>query len=54
MDSRGFGSRQCRTLARPRAFALSDVALVAGALVVISAATAASIALGSWRPILSF
>lgn len=31
MDARGFGTRPCRTLARPRRFAARDVALVAAA-----------------------
>ena len=34
MDARGFGSRPCRTLARPRRFAARDAALVAGAAAV--------------------
>jgi energy-coupling factor transport system permease protein len=54
MDARGFGARACRTLARPRAIAASDVALVAAAVVIVAGATATSIALGSWRPLLSF
>lgn len=32
MDARGFGSRPCRTLARPRGFRPADAALVAGAV----------------------
>ncbi|HEV8228372.1 MAG TPA: energy-coupling factor transporter transmembrane component T, partial [Candidatus Limnocylindria bacterium] len=32
MDARGFGSRACRTLARPRAITLADRLLVAGSL----------------------
>jgi len=56
MDARGFGSRDssCRTLARPRALALRDGALVAGAVVLATAATALSVALGTWRPLLTF
>lgn len=54
MDARGFGSRDCRTIARPRPFASGDVALVAGAIAVVVAATTASIALGTWRPLLAF
>jgi len=53
MDARGFGSRECRTLARPRAFARRDVALVASAAAVVAVATAASLALGTWRPLLT-
>jgi energy-coupling factor transport system permease protein len=54
MDARGFGSRDCRTLARPRALAARDGALVAGALVLATGATAISVALGTWRPLLTF
>ena len=54
MDARGFGSRACRTLARPRAFARPDVALVGAAIIVVAGATAASVALGTWRPLLTF
>ena len=54
MDARGFGSRGCRTLARPRALAWSDGALVGGAAILVLGATATSVALGTWRPLLSF
>lgn len=54
MDARGFGARDCRTLARPRALARRDGALVAGALVLAVGATAISVALGTWRPLLTF
>jgi len=52
MDARGFGSRACRTLARPRAFARDDLALVGAAVVLVIVATAVSIALGAWHPLL--
>lgn len=54
MDSRGFGARACRTLARSHALAPGDAALLVAAIVLMAGATAASIALGSWRPILTF
>ncbi|HUG06400.1 MAG TPA: energy-coupling factor transporter transmembrane component T [Candidatus Limnocylindria bacterium] len=54
MDARGFGSRDCRTLARPRALTARDGALVAGALVLAIAATSLSMALGTWRPLIAF
>jgi energy-coupling factor transport system permease protein len=54
MDARGFGARACRTLARPRAFGLADWALVAAALCAVGVATATSVALGTWRPLLTF
>lgn len=52
MDARGFGSRDCRTLARPRAFTRRDAALVAIAVAVVAAATAVSVTLGTWHPLL--
>jgi energy-coupling factor transport system permease protein len=54
MDARGFGSRDCRTLARPRALTRSDGALVAGALMLALGATSLSVALGTWRPLIAF
>lgn len=54
MDARGFASRTCRTLARPRALTRLDGALVAGAFALAVGATAVSVAVGSWRPLLSF
>ena len=54
MDARGFGRRPCRTLARPRAIRVADLAVVAGAIAVAVVATALSISLGSWRPLFTF
>jgi len=54
MDARGFGAQACRTLARPRAFDLRDGMLVAGALILAAGATSLSLALGTWRPLLTF
>ena len=54
MDARGFGSRACRTLARPRALAREDAVLVAGALLLAASATSLSVALGTWRPLIAF
>ncbi|HEV8228891.1 MAG TPA: energy-coupling factor transporter transmembrane protein EcfT, partial [Candidatus Limnocylindria bacterium] len=54
MDARGFGSRACRTLARPRAITLADRLLVAASVALAAGATAVSVALGSWRPLLTF
>jgi energy-coupling factor transport system permease protein len=54
MDARGFGSRDCRTLARPRALTRGDGALVAGALLLALGATSLSLALGTWRPLIAF
>ncbi|HEU5288678.1 MAG TPA: energy-coupling factor transporter transmembrane component T [Candidatus Limnocylindria bacterium] len=52
MDARGFGSRTCRTLARPRALTRRDGVLVALALAVVVLATGVSMSLGTWRPLL--
>jgi len=54
MDARGFGSRDCRTLARPRALAREDAVLVAAALLLAVSATSLSVALGTWRPLIAF
>jgi energy-coupling factor transport system permease protein len=51
MDGRGFADpgSPCRTLARPRAIAAGDWALITASFAVGALATAASIAAGSWR-----
>ena len=54
MDARGFAAMRCRTLARPRAFTAGDVAFVLAAFAVVAIATATSISLGSWRPLIAF
>ncbi len=51
MDARGFGALACRTIARPRDIVASDLALVAGAAILVALATAASMMLGVWRPL---
>jgi energy-coupling factor transport system permease protein len=49
MDGRGFADAGCRTLARPRPIVAQDWALIGASFAVAALATAASIALGSWR-----
>jgi energy-coupling factor transport system permease protein len=49
MEARGFGSRDCRTIARPVRMRSSDWALVGGGILIAAGAVAASVALGSWR-----
>ena len=49
MESRGFGSRPCRSAARPQRFGARDWALVGAAAALGLAAVAVSLALGSWR-----
>lgn len=53
MDARGFGRRECRTLARPRALDARDRAVLAGGIAVAAGASLLSAALGTWRPLLS-
>lgn len=51
MDARGFDATGPRTVARPQPVRRSDVALVAGAVVLLAAGVAASIVLGTFRPL---
>jgi energy-coupling factor transport system permease protein len=52
MEARGFGTRPCRSVARPQRMRLADWMLVAAALAVGAASTAVSLALGTWRPLI--
>lgn len=54
MDARGFGRRRCRTLARPRDIGPQDLAVMGAAIAVAVGATAISVAIGTWRPLLTF
>ena len=47
MEARGFGSAQCRTIARPQRMRLADWGLIAGALLLAAGAAGLSLALGS-------
>ena len=49
MDGRGFAEPGCRTLARPRPIRARDWVLVATSFAIAGLASAASIALGTWR-----
>jgi energy-coupling factor transport system permease protein len=53
MEARGFDSGRPRTVARPQTVTGADWALVAGAFAVAAAATAVSVAAGTWEPLLS-
>lgn len=53
MEARGFGTRSCRTWARPQRMRRADWALLGVAALVAVAATLVSIALGEWRFFLS-
>lgn len=52
MEARGFGTMPCRSVARPQRMRAADWALVLAAFGVGVAATLASVALGTWRPLL--
>jgi energy-coupling factor transport system permease protein len=52
MEARGFGARPCRTIARPQRIAASDLAWIGGAILLAAAAIAASVAIGTWTPLL--
>jgi energy-coupling factor transport system permease protein len=54
MDARGFGRRDCRTVARPRAILPRDRAVLAAGIAVALCATLISMAIGTWRPLLAF
>lgn len=51
MDARGFGQRPCRTLARPRPIRAADWSVLLIAVLACAAATAISVAVGSYRPL---
>jgi len=49
MDARGFGSRPCRSIARPQSMDRRDWILMALAAVLAAIAVGASVSVGSWR-----
>lgn len=53
MESRGFGAVAHRTWARPSRFGAFDAAVVVGGVLLAVAATAAGLAAGTWRFVLS-
>lgn len=53
MEARGFGTLRERTWARPSALTRLDVAVLAGGLALAATATAAGMAAGTWRLLLS-
>ena len=52
MEARGLGTRRCRSVARPQRMRATDWGLIAVAVSVGLAATAVSLAAGTWRPLL--
>jgi energy-coupling factor transport system permease protein len=53
MESRGFGAATRRTWARPSRLRSGDVAVLAGGVLLATAATAAGVAAGTWRLLLT-
>lgn len=51
MEARGFGSRDCRTVARVQRMGAGDWAWIAGAAVLVAVAIGVSAGLGIWRPL---
>jgi energy-coupling factor transport system permease protein len=52
MEARGFGSRACRSVARPQRMRRADWGWLAGAVALGAGAVALSLAVGTWRPLL--
>jgi energy-coupling factor transport system permease protein len=52
MEARGFGALPCRSVARPQRMRPSDWSWIVGAIVLGAGAVAASVALGTWRPLI--
>ena len=52
MQARGLGARDCRTAARVQRMRPGDWGWIAGAVVLGAGAAGASVALGTWRPLL--
>jgi energy-coupling factor transport system permease protein len=52
MEARGFGSRTCRSVARPQRMLPADWAWMAGAVALGAGAVALGLAAGTWRPLL--
>jgi energy-coupling factor transport system permease protein len=51
MEARGFGARECRTIARPQRITAADVGWILGAVGLGTVAIGVSVALGTWRPL---
>lgn len=52
MEARGFGARECRTVARPQRMSRGDWGWIAAATVLAAVAIGVSVALGTWRPLI--
>ena len=52
MQARGLGTKECRSVARVQRMRPGDWGWIAGAVVLAAGAVSASVALGTWRPLL--
>lgn len=52
MEARGFGARDCRTVARPQRMTAGDWGWIAAAAALAAVAVGVSLALGTWRPLI--
>lgn len=52
MEARGFGARECRTVARVQRMGAGDWGWIAGAVILAAVAIGVSVLLGTWRPLL--
>lgn len=52
MEARGFGSRPCRSAARPQRMRATDWAWIVAAMIVAAGAIAVSVIAGTWQPLL--
>ena len=53
MEARGFGAAECRTVARVQRVTAGDLGWIAAAICLAVGAVALSVAIGTWRPLLS-
>lgn len=51
MEARGFGARECRSVARVQRMHAGDWGWIAGAVVLAAVAIGVSVALGTWQPL---
>jgi glycine/D-amino acid oxidase-like deaminating enzyme len=52
MQARGLGARDCRTVARVQRMSAGDWGWIVAAVGLAASATAISVAVGAWRPLI--
>lgn len=52
MEARGFGARECRSVARPQRMTAGDWGWIAAAAALAAVAIGVSLTLGTWRPLI--